>query len=122
VASRNELDEHGGASGPFVAGATVLISLVNPREKFWGVLLGLNAAGVSVRAIDLNSFDDFVSLLRAREPATPSEIFFPMHRIERIEADLRNGDIPSLSERFATSTGCAAESFFRTDHDRSLSR
>jgi hypothetical protein len=28
-----------------------------------------------------------------------------MHRVERIELDVRNGDIPSLSERFENRTG-----------------
>jgi hypothetical protein len=32
-------------------------------------------------------------------------VFFPMHRIERVELDLSNGNIPSLSQRFAAKTG-----------------
>ena len=76
-----------------------------PREKFWGAILEITAAGLSVRGIDLNSFDDFIGLVREGEPVSPSAVFFPMHRIERIELDLRNGDIPSLAERFASKSG-----------------
>jgi hypothetical protein len=114
-------DESGqSAGGPFVAGASVVVWLGNPRERFWGVLLGLSAAGVSLRGIDLNSFDDFVSQFRAGEPATPGEVFFPMHRVERIEMDLRNGDVPALGERFQSATGLPASSVLGPDHARSV--
>jgi len=58
-----------------------------------------------MRGIDLNSFDDFARLINAGENATPASVFFPMHRVERIELDARNGDIPSISERFENRTG-----------------
>lgn len=89
----------------FVPGATVLVTLNSPREKFWGVLLEVSPAGISVRGLDLNSFEDFVHLVRAGEPATPAAIFFPMHRVERMDADEHSGDIPSLRERFQQKTG-----------------
>jgi hypothetical protein len=38
----------------------IVVSLHSPKEKFWGELLVLNQAGITVRAIDLNSFDHFV--------------------------------------------------------------
>ncbi|MGH2397385.1 MAG: hypothetical protein ACRD2Q_11750 [Terriglobales bacterium] len=89
----------------FRAGALVLVTLNTPREKFWGAVLEITPAGVSIRGLDLNSFDDFARLLRAGEPATPGMVFFPMHRVERMELDARNGDIPSLRERFEEKTG-----------------
>ncbi|MFB3813239.1 MAG: hypothetical protein ACE14L_03935 [Terriglobales bacterium] len=98
---------------PFVPGTMVVASLSNPREKFWGMLLGLSAAGVAVRGIDLNSFDDFVSLVRAGEPAGVSEVFFPMHRLDRLETDARNGEIPSLAERVEAATGHSAAALWR---------
>ena len=39
----------------------VVISLQSPKEKLWGELIDISHAGVSVRGIDLHSFDDFVS-------------------------------------------------------------
>ena len=90
---------------PFAANAVVLVTLNSPREKFWGAVLNLAPAGVSVRGIDLNSVDDFIRQVKAGDLVTPNAVFFPMHRIERIELDLRNGEIPSLQERFQTKTG-----------------
>ncbi len=97
---------------PFSAGVLVLVTLNNPREKFWGAILDVSPSGVSLRGIDLNSFDDFAGLVRAGEPVTASAVFFPMHRLERMEADVRNGDIPSLRERFELKAGCELGGIF----------
>jgi hypothetical protein len=91
--------------GPFTKGAIVLVTLNTPREKFWGAVLDISPSGIAMRGIDLNSFDDFARLINGGENATPASVFFPMHRVERIELDARNGDIPSLSERFENRTG-----------------
>lgn len=101
-----------GAANPFGPGAMVTVWLGSPRERFWGMLLDLAPAGLSLRGIDLNSFEDFVSLLRAGEAATPCEVFFPMHRVERVELELRGSSLPSLSERFENSTGQAVSGIF----------
>lgn len=92
---------------PFLKGAIVLVTLNTPREKFWGAILDISPSGIAMRGIDLNSFEDFARLINAGENATPASVFFPMHRVERIELDARNGDIPSLSERFENRTGQA---------------
>lgn len=97
------------ASQPALSpGEFVLLSLASPREKFWGVLLELAPAGVTVRGIDLNSFDDFAALVRRGEPASAAIVFFPMHRVERMEIDAPNGDLPSLAQRFEAASGKAA--------------
>jgi hypothetical protein len=93
------------AAATFARGVLVLVTLNDPREKFWGAILDVSPSGVSLRGIDLNSFDDFAGLVRAGEPVTASAVFFPMHRLERMEADTRNGDIPSLRERFELKAG-----------------
>lgn len=90
---------------PFASNVVVLVTLNSPREKFWGAILNLAPAGVSVRGIDLNSMEDFIRQVKAGDLVTPNAVFFPMHRIERIELDLRNGEIPSLQERFQSKTG-----------------
>lgn len=109
------------ASGPFVPGALVIVYLASPREKFWGMLLNISPAGLSVRGLDLNSFDDFLALLRAGEPASPGEVFFPMHRLERIEVDASNGDVPSIADRFQIATGHSALAVLGADQHRSVS-
>ena len=90
---------------PFAAGSMVLVTLNTPREKFWGAVLAISGAGISMRGVDLNSFEDFVKLVKSDEPVTPNAVFFPMHRVERVELDNRNGEIPSLQERFEHKTG-----------------
>ncbi len=95
------------------SGQLVLVTLQNPREKFWGMLLALTPAGASLRGVDLQSFDDFMQLVKAGEAATPSIVFFPMHRVQRMEVDARNGNLPSLGEQFAAKTGCDVNKFFQ---------
>ena len=90
---------------PFAAGSVVIVTLNMPREKFWGTLLALTPAGASLRGIDLNSLDDFARQVRDGDRVSANMVFFPMHRIERIESDARNGDIPSLQERFENKAG-----------------
>ena len=92
---------------PFSPGKIVVVTLNMPREKFWGTLLALTPAGASLRGIDLNSLDDFARQVREGDQMNANMVFFPMHRIERIEADARNGDIPSLQERFQSKAGQA---------------
>ncbi len=96
----------------FQPGAIVLLTLLSPREKFWGAMLAVNSAGIVVRGIPLESFDDFVSQLRAEEAAAPSTVFFPMHRVERMEMDLSGGSVPSLSELFEQKTGIVPAQLF----------
>ena len=93
------------SSGPFVAGALVLVTLSAPREKFWGAILSLSSAGISLRGCELVSFEDFVALTRSGEGFTPGVVFFPMHRVERMEIDTSVSGLPSLAERFRTATG-----------------
>ncbi len=104
-------------AAPFAAGAMVVVTLHSPKEKFWGTLLELSVAGVSVCGADLNAFDEFVALVKAGE-ASPSLVFFPMHRVERIELDARNGVIPSLAEQFAEKTGHDARSMLTPPSSR----
>ena len=90
---------------PFVAGAMVVITLANPREKFWGMILSLAPEGMSVSGVDLASFENLGTMVKEGEPFTPSVVFFPMHRVERAETDLPMGELPSLSQRFFSTTG-----------------
>jgi hypothetical protein len=83
----------------------VVATLANPREKFWGAMLALSAEGLSLRGIELASFEDLVVLVKNGEPFSLGVVFFPMHRVERMELDLPDGIIPSLSQRFAAKTG-----------------
>lgn len=90
---------------PFAAGALVIATLCNPREKFWGMILALAPEGLSLSGAELASFEDLTVMVRDGEPFTPAVVFFPMHRIERVELDLADGTLPSLSQRFRAKTG-----------------
>ncbi|HET9743428.1 MAG TPA: hypothetical protein VFQ00_11820 [Terriglobales bacterium] len=92
---------------PFAPGSIVIVTLNMPREKFWGTLLALTPAGASLRGIDLNSVEDFARQVREGDAISANLVFFPMHRIERVEIDARNGEIPSLQERFESKAGRA---------------
>jgi hypothetical protein len=106
----------------FHEGAVVLITLNHPREKFWGAIIAVSPAGVSVRGIDLNSFDDFGRQVTSGEPVAPHVVFFPMHRVERMELDVRNGEIPSMAERFEAKTGRNCGELFSGSFEASPSR
>jgi len=90
---------------PFAPGAVVIVTLSNPREKFWGMILALAPEGLSLSGAELASFEDLAVMVRDGEPFTPAVVFFPMHRIERVELDLPDGSLPSLSQRFFAKTG-----------------
>ncbi len=85
----------------------VIVSLHSPKEKLWGELLSLHPAGITVRGIDLNSFDDFiVQVLHPEgERIGLPTLFFPMNRVERIALDEAIGSIPSLAEVFEQKVG-----------------
>jgi hypothetical protein len=90
---------------PFRPGALVIATLANPREKVWGAILNLSPTGLSMRGVDISSFDDFTAQIRDGEPFAAGVMFFPMHRVERLELDLPEGTLPSLAQRFAQKTG-----------------
>ncbi|HZQ90198.1 MAG TPA: hypothetical protein VFA60_00215 [Terriglobales bacterium] len=96
----------------FGNGAVVIVSLASPREKFFGVVRSVAAAGVSVTGLDLNSIDDFVRALRAGEPAIPATVFFPMHRVERIDLDKGAAGLPSVRQRLESATERDLQSLF----------
>jgi hypothetical protein len=85
----------------------VVVSLHSPKERIWGELSDLSHAGITLRGIDLASFDDFISQVLHPEGdriGLPT-LFFPMLRIERIALDEARGSIPSLAETFERKVG-----------------
>lgn len=92
--------------GGFRAGAAVIVVLHSPREKCWGLLDEINAAGISLRGVDLNAFDDWVRAVAHDEPFFGfADVFFPLWRVERLSRDESAGGIPSLAEQFTQRTG-----------------
>jgi len=94
------------------AGGSVIIILHNPREKIVGILNEISAAGIFVRGIDLNYFDDWARSIADNEPYLPmQDYFFPMWRVERLSRDESSLEIPSFAEQFERKTGTAFANF-----------
>ena len=89
----------------FTTGALVLATFHSPKEKFIGAVLSLTAEGISLCGLELGSLTDFTSRTRSGEAAQPAFLFFPMHRLERLELDAADGDIPSVQQQFEERTG-----------------
>ena len=85
--------------------STIVVSLHTPREKFWGQLVELNSAGLTIRGVDLSTFDEWLNQLGGQAPIGLATIFFPLYRIEKVELDEPVGEIPSLSNMFQQKTG-----------------
>ena len=86
--------------------SVVVVYLQAPRERYWGVVRGFDAAGLLLQGTDLNSFEDWLRQVVAREPNSgPSTMFFPMARIEKILIDEPSGEAPSLAQQFERRVG-----------------
>jgi hypothetical protein len=93
-------------------GAAVVVVLHSPREKCWGLLDEISAAGVFLRGLDLNAFDDWARAVAHDEPFMgPSDLFFPMWRVERLTRDEAAGGVSSLAEQFEQRTGRKLQEF-----------
>ncbi len=82
-------------------GEVVIVYLQEPREQVWGLLRGLDPAGVTVEGLEIDSFDGW---LRCVEEGSGwrSQIsvqFFPMQRVQRVLLDRGDEAAASISER-----------------------
>lgn len=91
----------------FEPNALVIVNLVNPKEKFFGLLRSLSSAGVTMRAINLDSFEDWVRQISKGEEQDIEMItmFAPLFRVERIFLDEPAGAVKSFSQRFEDQAG-----------------
>jgi hypothetical protein len=80
-----------------------------PRARLVGVVRSLDAVGVALAGLDLDAWDDWVAQWSRGErgPLTPSLQFFPLGRVEKLQADEDAPDLPSFGRRFAERTGIA---------------
>jgi len=94
------------------AGESVIVILHNPREKLFGILHEINAAGVYLRGIDLNYFDEWTQAIANGEQYLPMQDYFlPMWRIERLTRDEASPDLPSMTDQFSQRTGLELSQF-----------
>lgn len=93
------------------AGSLVIVHLVQPTEKLWGVLLRLAPEGITVRAINVSSFDDWARAVARREASLDLQtMFMPLFRVERMFLDEQVGEVESYGQRFQRLAGVAVES------------
>ncbi len=83
-------------------GTFVLLHLIAPKEKYWGQLKSLNPAGVTLRGIEVEVFDNWARQFKVAADLElgVATIFVPMHRIEKMFEDSRVGSVGSYAERF----------------------
>lgn len=88
-------------------GTPVVLYLHGPREKIWGILLSLTPAGVMIRGIELDAFEDYMRQeVRGEENLLGLvTAFYPMYRVERLERDETVGPVMGYADRFAREVG-----------------
>ena len=97
-------------------GTPILIVLHSPREKYWGLLDEINGAGVFLRGLDLNSFDEWIRSVIHKEPFIGvGSMFFPMWRVERVAKDESVGGVQSLCAQAEQRTGLSLDELMSDD-------
>ncbi|MEM7581748.1 MAG: hypothetical protein AAF560_00080 [Acidobacteriota bacterium] len=91
----------------------VILYLSNPSEKYWGILESLTPIGVTLRALNLSSFDDWTRTVVSED--IPSigltTVFFPLARVERLFLDEQVGQVESMSQSFERRVGQSVEEY-----------
>ena len=95
----------------------VIVHLVNPTEKFWGVLQDLDSSGLVLRGLSVTSFDDWMFQVARNEHQALglSTMFVPLFRVERIFLDEQIGEVQSYRQRFQSQVGEPVERFIGLD-------
>lgn len=108
MADRNSLRA---AEGALPARSIVLVHLINPSEKYWGVLLGLDASGMVLKGISVSSFDEWVRQVARGGPQALglSTMFVPLFRVERIYLDDQVGEVEGFAQRFERHVGVSVQ-------------
>lgn len=92
----------------------VIIHLTNPKEQFWGLLMEIKEYGVTVKGINVNSFEDWARQVKKMERNIDLlTVFFPMHRVEKIFLDEDIGIVPSMVHQFKQISGIEANEYFQ---------
>jgi hypothetical protein len=103
---------------PFQPGDLVVVVLHSPRERVWGSLLGLDAAGIALRGLELTPWEEVLTLIRTgqADQVALGTRFLPMHRIEAMYLDEISSGAPSLAETFLGRTGQDPHAFLTSPH------
>lgn len=103
----------------FAQGAIVIVNLVNPKEKFWGVLRSLSPVGLTIRGINLDSFEDWIRQIARDEEEDQTldlaTMFVPLFRLERLFMDEPVGSVKSYSEVFRDVVGQTPQEYLELE-------
>jgi hypothetical protein len=101
----------------FEPSSLVIVNLINPKEKFFGILTSLSPAGVTLRGINLDAYEDWIRQIAHREEPNldVTTMFFPLFRVERIYLDEACGSIKSYGQHFHDVTGMAVLTYLGLD-------
>lgn len=89
------------------SGSIVIVNLQNPREKIIGKLITISPSGITIKGVDVNSFNDWMNQFTQLHPTTfigSTTIFFPMHRVVSCYLDEDMGEVLSFSSQFKERT------------------
>lgn len=91
----------------FQDGTPAVLYLNDPKEKIWGLVVSVSAAGVVMRGLRLDSFEDWMRQEAKQEEELLGLVttFYPLPRIERLEEDRSVGSVVSYCDRFAEAVG-----------------
>lgn len=91
----------------FQDGSPAVLYLNDPKEKIWGLVVSVSAAGVVMRGLRLDSFEDWMRQEARHEEELLGLVtsFYPLPRIERLEEDRSVGSVVSYSQRFVEAVG-----------------
>ncbi len=109
------------------SGVFIVAHFIGPKEKYWGRLISLGPAGITLRGIDVDLFDDWARQMRNPQDAELglATLFVPIHRVEKIFEDSRIGTVASYQERFFQIAGQKVLEFLTKEaleqHDPSFS-
>ena len=98
---------------PFIQGQLVVVVLREPRERYWGKLMGLEAAGIAQRGLELSQWEQALSLIKNAETGQIAlgTRFFPMHRVVSLYLDEAECGVESLGDAFLRRTGLSPQEF-----------
>lgn len=98
----------------------VVVHLADPTEKLWGVLGGLDGAGIVITGINLSAIDTWMLEVASGEPPGLglATMFVPMARVERVFLDEPVGAVESYSERFERTVGVPVREYLSRLNER----
>jgi hypothetical protein len=103
----------------FERGAIVIVNFVNPKEKFWGVLRSLSPVGLTIRGINLDSFEDWIRQIARDEEEDQTldlaTMFVPLFRLEKLFMDEPVGSVKSYSEVFRDVVGQTPQEYLELE-------